>query len=246
MQTLQEMTQAALILLAAGSVFAQTGALTFEAASIKPSDRVGGVVGITTLRGRIVAENVTLKRCIRGAYDVQEPQILGGPKWVDEDRYFIEAKAARPVGGHDLMLMLQALLAERFKLVVHRETRALAGYALVAAKSGLKAKPSAPGTDSSGSLRRGGLDARGYTMAQLAVKLSETLHLPVADRTGIAGKYDFKLEWTTADEMRARADAADGPSIFSALQEQVGLRLQSRKVAAEVLVIDHAEKPGEN
>ena len=81
-------------------------------------------MGIFESKGRISAKNVTLKRCVRGAYDLPEPQIIGGPKWVDQDRYYIEAKATVPAGDHELMLMLQTLLADRFKLVLHREQRA--------------------------------------------------------------------------------------------------------------------------
>jgi uncharacterized protein (TIGR03435 family) len=201
--------------------------------------------------------NVTLKRCVRGAYDVPETQILGGPKWLDEDRCYIEAKAAGPAGDHELMIMLQALLAERFKLAIHREQRALPGYALVVAKAGLKAKPSDPDARSRTSSSRGSIEAEGCAMAQLAQRLSEAMHMPVADFTGVPGKFDFKLKWTL-DDMQASpppggdrpvavaSDTVSGPSIFTALQEQLGLKLESRKVPAEVLVIDHAEKPSEN
>jgi len=227
---------------------------SFEVASIKLSaEATPGSSGIFESPGRISAQNVTLKRCLRGAYNMPESQIAGGPKWVGEDRYFIEAKAATPAGDHDLMLMLRTLLAERFKLVVHREQRTIAGYKLVAGKNGLKAKVSTSGR-SSGNARRGRIDAEGYTMGQFALKLSEALHLTVADMTGISGKYDFKLEWTP-DDMQAKAPSDDqrlvstsdnGPSIFAALQEQLGLKLESSKVPAEVLVIDSVERPSAN
>jgi uncharacterized protein (TIGR03435 family) len=249
---------AAGILLLAACAFGQAApSPAFEVASIKPSKDEPGSSGITTDKGRISGRNVTLKRCVRGAYGVQESQILGGPKWVDEDRYYIDAKAAGPAGDRELMLMLQSLLAERFKLAFHRETRALPGYALVVGKSGLKAKPSQPDTPSRTSSRWGSIDAEACTMAQLALKLSEVLHLHVADFTAVPGEFDFKLEWTS-DDMQAKPpsrgdtpataalDAASGPPIFEALQEQLGLKLESRKVPVEVLVIDHAEKPSEN
>jgi len=224
----------------------------FDAASIKPSqDPPGSSSGITTSKGRISARNVTLKRCMRGAYGVEEPRILGGPKWVDEARYNIEARAAGPAGDRELMVMLQSLLAERFKLAFHREQRALPGYALVLGKSGMKAKPSAPDAESRTNSGWGLIEAAGCNMAQLALKLSEVLHLPVADLTALPGEFDFQLKWTS-DAMQATPpstatpDAGSGPSIFEALQEQLGLKLESRKVPAEVLVIDHAEKPSEN
>jgi uncharacterized protein (TIGR03435 family) len=229
----------------------------FEVASIKPSiDPPGSLVGIFESKGRISAKNVTLKRCVRGAYDVPEPQVLGGPKWAELDRYDIEAKAAGPAGGHELMLMLQTLLADRFKLVLHREQRAIPGYRLVPGKGGLKAQASAPDRGSSGHSQRGRIDAEGCTMDQLALKLAEALHLPVTDATGIAGRFDLKLEWTP-DDLQAKAPspeggvgnvaaAGTGPSIFAALQEQLGLKLEAGKVPAEILVIDSAEKPSAN
>ena len=247
------------ILLQAARAFGQAApAPAFEAASIKPSkDAPDSGSGITETKGRIRGRYVTLKRCVRGAYGVEEARILGGPTWVDEDRYDIEAKAAGPAGDHELMVMLQSLLAERFKLAFHRETRALPGYALVLGKGGLKAKPSEPDADSRTNSGWGIIEAAGCTMAHLALKLSEVLHLPVADFTAVPGEFDFKLEWTSDDMQaappsggdrpaNAAPEAASGPSIFAALQEQLGLKLESRKVLAEVLVIDHAEKPSEN
>jgi uncharacterized protein (TIGR03435 family) len=241
------------------TLFAQSPAVpsAFEVASIKPSlDPPGSVVGIFESKGRISAKNVTLKRCMRGAYNIPEPQIIGGPRWADQDRYDIEAKATVPAGDRELMLMLQALLADRFKLVFHREQRAIAGYRLVLGKGGLKAQASAPDRNSVGHSQRGRIEAEGCTMAQLALKLAEVLHQPVLDATRVAGKFDLKLEWMP-DEMQAKSPGADqrsgtvpepgsGPSIFAALQEQLGLKLESSRVPSDVLVIDSAEKPSAN
>ena len=237
------------------TLFAQQAVspLAFEVASIKPSeDPPGSVSGIFENRGRINAKNVTLKRCVRGAYNIPEPQIVGGPKWIGQDRYYIEAKAAVPANDRELMLMLQTLLADRFKLVLHREQRAIPGYRLVLGNRGLKAQASALDQDSVGHSQRGRIEVQGYTLTQFALKLSETLYQPVLDETGIDGKFDIKLEWTP-DDMHAkppsteqRGSAADGPSIFTALQEQLGLKLNAGKVPAEVLVIDSVEKPSEN
>jgi uncharacterized protein (TIGR03435 family) len=225
----------------------------FEVASIKPGDAEAAGSGITTTIGRISARNVTLKRCMRGAYGVEEARILGGPKWLDEDRFQIDAKAPEAAGDHDLMIMLQSLLAERFKLSFHHEKRMLPGYQLVAGKGGLKAKASEPGAGSRTNSSGARIEAQACTMANLALKLSEALHLPVADLTAIEGRFDFKLAWTP-ENLQARPPAAGdkpvmapaGPSLFDALQEQLGLKLQPSKVPADVLVIDHAEKPAEN
>jgi uncharacterized protein (TIGR03435 family) len=227
-----------------------TPAPAFEAASIKLSSADPGSSGIATDIGRIAARNVTLKRCIRGAYNVPEAQVFGGPKWVDDERYNIDAKAAGPAGEHELMAMLQQLLADRFKLVLHRETRPLPGYALVAGKKGLTAKPSEPGSRSSSNSTRRSIECTACSMGSLAVKVSEVLHLPVADLTGIDGQFDFKLEFTPEDLQAktpsANDNAAQGPTIFAAIEEQLGLKLDARKVPIEVLVIDRAEKPSEN
>jgi len=190
------------------------------------------------------AQNVTVKRCIRSAYDVPEAQILGGPKWTGEDRFQIEAKAPGPAGDHELSIMLRSLLAQRFQLALHRESRTLPGYALVVAKSGLKAKASTSEGNSRTNSTRRSMDAEGCTMAQLAQKLAEVLHLPVADSTAVSGAFDFQLEW--APEETQAPTAASGPSLFAALQEQLGLKLQPGKVPAEVIVIDRVEKPTEN
>ena len=232
------------------------GPPTFEAASIRPSLDPSSGGGIYQSKGRISAKNVTLRRCVRGAYNVPEPQIIGGPKWVDQDRFYIEATAAAPADDPELMRMLQTLLADRFKLVFHREQRTIAGYRLVLAKGGLKAQASAPDSASAGHSGRGRIEAKGYSMAQLSLKLAEALKQPVLDGTGVAGGFDFKLEWTP-DDMQAKPppvdqhagnalEASAGPSIFEALREQLGLKLESGKFPAEVLVIDSAKKPSEN
>jgi uncharacterized protein (TIGR03435 family) len=239
---------AVLLLLPAALSFGQT-APAFDVASVKLSkSEPNSGSGVTTDKGRVTARNVTLKRCMRAAYDVPEPQILGGPKWIEDDRYDIDAKATGPAGDQELMAMLQSLLAERFKLVFHRETKALSGYALIVAKTGLTAKPSAPDAPSRSTSSRGSIDAEGCTMAQLAMKLSEALHLPVADLTAVKGAFDFQITWTPED-LQAKPSAAPavpGVSLFAALEEQLGLKLEARKVPTLVLVIDSADKASEN
>ncbi len=143
------------------------GPPAFEVAVIKPSLDPPGSVGIFESPDRIHAKNVTLKRCVRGAYEVPEPQIVGGPKWVDQDRYDIEAKAPMPAGDHELMLMLRTLLADRFKLVLHREQRTISGYRLVLAKGGLKAQASAPDRGSVGNSSEGVSTLKGVAWPNL-------------------------------------------------------------------------------
>ena len=239
-------------LAAAAPLFAQTGPPPrFEVASVKPTplDQYNGSSGIGAGHGRIFGERVTLKRCIMGAYGVGPSQIAGGPPWIDADRFAIVARADQPVGEHALMLMLQTLLAERFQLRLHHETRSMEALSLEVAKSGPKLQKAAGGGSSTNS-KRGRIEAKSTDMAHLAEVLARDLGVPVVDRTELAGAFDFLLEWSPESDQPLKpgetppADA--GPSIYTAMQQQLGLRLQSRRLPVDVLVIDHTEKPSEN
>ncbi|MBV8728220.1 MAG: TIGR03435 family protein [Acidobacteriia bacterium] len=233
----------AALFLATTALFAQApDAPRFEVASVKPTspDQLNGSSGGKSGNGRLTMNNVTLKRCIMGAFGIGPNQIAGGPPWLDSDRYEIAAVAEKPVGDKELNLMLQSLLAERFQLRVHRETRMVAAYVLGVAKNGPKLQPSRNNKDASTRSGHSRIEAKGITMKRLAEVLSRQMDLPVVDQTGIEGSFDLTLEW-------APDGAADGgPSIYTAFQEQLGLRLSSRKMPVEMLVIDHVERPSEN
>ena len=196
--------------------------------------------------------NVTLKRCIGNAYKIPESQVLGGPKWIDELSYDILAKADHPAAEPELFTMLPSLLADRFKLQFHHETRTVSGYTLTVAKGGIKATPADPTRHSFGNGGRGFIDAGASPLGALRIRLSALLGRPVIDMTGDSRKFDFHLKWTPDDTQtgatQAGPDSAapDGPSLFTALEEQLGLKLESGKVQADVLVVDHAELPTEN
>jgi uncharacterized protein (TIGR03435 family) len=214
----------------------------FEVASIKPSVADSANSGGKSAKGRLVMSNVTLKRCIMGAYGIGPNEIAGGPDWLDSDRFEIVAKADEVVGDKALMEMLQTLLAERFQLTMHREMRPVRAFILEVAKSGPKLEKST--SEESSTLNgRGSIVAKGTTMKRFASVLSRQMDLPVVDRTGLEGSFDMKLQWTPEG---SKPDAESGPTIFTALQEQLGLRLQAEKTPIEVLVIDRAEKPTEN
>jgi uncharacterized protein (TIGR03435 family) len=223
-------------------------AAVFEVASIKPaSPDEAGISGGDGRNGVLKMWNVTLKRLIRSAYSIPEDQILGGPKWIDELSYDILAKADHPAGGPELLTMLQSLLADRFRLQLHRETRTVSGYTLTVAKGGIKATPADPSRHSGGNGGRGFIDSSASRLSGLTIRLSELLERPVVDMTGDNRKFDFHLTWTPDETPRGMDSAApDGPSLFTALQEQLGLKLESGKVSADVLVVDHAELPTEN
>jgi uncharacterized protein (TIGR03435 family) len=173
--------------------------------------------------------------------------VTGGPKWMDSDRYNINAKAAGPAKDPELLLMLRTLLVERFKLEVHRQSKPVSGYALVVAKSGLKIKPVEDTGNDSTSSHGGSLTAKGVSMARLSDWLARRLNAPVVDATGVPGVFNFKLEWTP-EETSPGTPSSAGPdfSLVAALQEQVGVKLEARKVSMELIVVERAEKPSEN
>jgi uncharacterized protein (TIGR03435 family) len=217
----------------------------FEVASVKPanSGRPGG--GIVTGHGRITVSSETLKRCIMGAYGVGPNLIAGGPSWLDSDRFEIVATSGRGEDGdHALMAMLRTLLAERFRLAVHRESRTMAALVLEVAKNGPKLE-AAEGGSSSTQNGRGLIEARVITMTRFAEVLSRQTDVPVVDNTGLKGSFNLKLIWRP-ESAKPTDEAMERPSLADALQQQLGLRLDSRKMPIEVLVIDHAEKPSEN
>ena len=240
--------QTILAIFAAGMAYGQS----FEVASIKPapSAQLNGPSGINSGHGRIDAHNVTLKRCIMGAFGIGPNQIAGGPLWLDSDRFQITAKAERPEEDDGvLMAMLQTLLKDRFQLTVHQETRTVSALVLEVAKGGPKLEKAEEG---SGAVTTGSgtsLQAKAITMRRLAEVLSRQTDLPVVDGTGLEGSFNVKVFWRPE---RARPtvtgvdDAMERPTLFDALQQQLGLRLESRKMPINILVIDRAEKPSEN
>jgi uncharacterized protein (TIGR03435 family) len=237
---------------------------SFEVASVKPGDPSSRQFGIGVRASRFITTNATLKMMIGFAYDVRDHQISGGPNWLNSEAFTIEAKppagtamTPEPRNMNQLRLMLQSLLQERFKLTLHHESRMEQVYELVVAKGGHRMKETAPdpkGRQGIFSTVRNNLNGFAAPTGQLANILSQTLGRSVIDKTGLAGKYDFKLVWTpgpgegVADPLPdapAPVDAS-GPSLFTAIQEQLGLKLESAKGAVDVLVIDHVAKPDEN
>ena len=206
----------------------------FDVAAIRPSHTpADSGSGIYTGHGKVRAENVTLKRCIIGAYGVGPNQVFGGPDWLDSDRFEIDAKIDRGINDSRVLdQMLQALLADRFKLIMHRENRTITAYVLDLAKNGPKLEKAEGGesnTNASTSDRGVTLVGRNMGLDAFAERLARFLDLPVINRTGLKGAFNFKLEWVPE-----KLKWADGPSIFAALAEQLGLRLRSQKTPIEV------------
>ena len=227
-------------LILAGALHAQT----FEAASIhpNPTGREGSVLDFEDT-GLLRANNVSLKMLIRSAYSLQDDQIIGGPKWLDSDRYDIEAKTGHPIREAEEKAFLQHLLADRFQLKTHSEKREMPVYKLEVTKDGFLLKPTQANSSQIRQTRGAGrnqITVVRISIHQFAGMLGKSLGRIVQDNTGISGDYDFTFTW----DPDGGSDSV--PSVFAALQEQMGLRLESGKAIMDVLVIDSAEKASEN
>ena len=196
---------------------------------------------MTLTPDRIILRNYPLTCCIEWAYEVKGYQIAGRED-IYRDKYEINAKAAGPASRDEMRVMLRALLAERFGLVLHREQREIAVYALVPVKGGAKLRESAPGTEPGREEFRPGLRVafRAHRMADLAGFLSTLIAIgrPVIDGTGLDRAYSFTL-----DLNEAVRQTEGGPSVSTLLQEQLGLKLEPRRSMIEVLVVDRVAKP---
>ena len=258
----------------AAPVAAQT---TFEVASIKPNKSAdpGGSFGGRP-GGQLIVTNYTLRNIVRNAYGLQNFQIVGGPDWFDLDRFDIVAKAAGDASPAQMIQMVRTLLADRFKMAVHTETRELPIYALVMARDdrrpGPQLRPAAvdcaalaaargrgapppaptpPGERPMCGMRTvpGRMMAGGYALPDVARNLAPFTGRMVVDKTGLAGTFDLDLTWTPDQIPQGPLPPGvapidpNGPSIFTAVQEQLGLKLDSQRGPVDVLVIDRAERP---
>jgi uncharacterized protein (TIGR03435 family) len=220
------------------------GVLEFEAASIKLNTSGSGSSSSHGTPGQWVALNLTLREYVRRAFGVYDYQIQAA-EWLSSERFDIVAKFPPHAGASELGPRLQHLLVDQFKLTVHRDSKEFPVYALIAGKNGPKMKVAADegpeGTDST----RGHMTGKRITMARLAEFLARHMDRPVVDLTGLTAAYDVTLDWTT-DEAAA-GDAPTGPTLEAAVQQQLGLRLQSQKAPIAMIVVDHIERrPVEN
>ena len=233
--------------------------------------------GVSRPLDGLVYMNVTLESLLRDAYGVLDNQISGAPDWARSESYDIDAKmdsvtadALAKMNMRDRdrarQQMLQALLADRFMLTLHRETKELPVYSLVIAKGGFKLQPAPPdkvyergsrGSAGWSHFGTGGgkINGQAIPISMLTVSLTQMLGRMVIDKTMLTGVYDVTLQWATSDVGQglvldgtdgAPPSAPTGPTIFTALQEQLGLKLESAKGPVEIIVIDHVEKPSGN
>ena len=218
----------------------------FEVVSIKPGDPAASGRTTQQSQGGFRCRNLRLFELIMSAWHLNRDQIAGGPNWLETAGWDIDARFPAGASPAQVPQMMQAMLADRFHLVTHRETRMLPVYTLIVAKSGIKLQEG----NGSGSMSAGPRLIRysSGTMRELAGQLSSYLGREVIDRTGMTGGYSISLSFAPVDPGALAGDAApdSAPSIFQALQDQAGLKLESTKGPVEILVIDRAEKPTAN
>jgi uncharacterized protein (TIGR03435 family) len=260
--------------LVVGAVQAQTEPaagtpLEFEVASIKPNESMSGGMSLNRVPGGgFNCSNVTLRMLITFAYDIRDHQLSGGPGWIDTDRYDITARldhdsaAAEPQGFSDassarLRARVRALLADRFKLAVRSETKEMPVYALVVAKNGPHLEEWKTGVGPQIRGQAGLLTCKKVSMKMFAERvLAQRLGRAVLDKTGLGGDFDFEVKYAEEGppakpgvDPAGGAPAASepsGPTFLIAMQEQLGLKLESQKGPVEFFIVTHAEKASAN
>ncbi len=221
----------------------------FEVASIKLVNHPVPLhaVSLNINHGTLTMDAAALRQMIGLAYGIQRVRVLGGPNWLDSDLYDLVAKAEKSDASPDeIRSMFQTLLADRFQLKIHRETKVLTVYSLEVGRNGSKLIEAKVGEAAAviGNAPTGGLTVQKGSVRLLVNTLANILGSPVVDKTGLTGTYDFTLKWT--DPSALNGPDSEFPSLVTAVQEQLGLRLESQKSPGEVLVVDHAEKASAN
>ena len=225
---------------------------TFDVASVKPEEITQDLYNANLGRiqhGMLTMGNVTLSEAVRFAWGINNDAQVGGPEWIKSKliRYRIEAKAPPDTPREQVLLMLRSLLIERFHLQTHLEQREIPHLELMPGRKQLKIHPAVEGADASRNRNAmGHIVSAGMTMEVLTTILSRFLRQPILDSTGLKGAYAIDLEWTPEIRGQGNADAAPlepgATSIFAAVQEQLGLRLEARKTPVPVIVVDRAEQ----
>ena len=227
------------------AALAQPGPAAFEVASVKASQpgREAIEIGPSSLTMR----NIRLNACIRWAYDIQEYQVAG-PNWLNDVAFDIFAKSAAPATEADLRKMLQTLLANRFKLTFHNETREIPALILVVSSKGHKLKPAEKPGDPSFKTGKMSLTGEGATLDELTRFLSHELREAVIDQTGLKGLFNYTLDINAYVTDEIKKSGGDGPPleandiIAQAMLEQLGLKVEAKKTPVPMLIVDHLEK----
>jgi len=248
---------------------AQPALPVYDAVSIHPHNASDNRVDLSFHPDSFTAINITLKELLSYAYQIREDLISGLPAWADSAHFDISARVSDPdhsvldkLTRDQMKAVLRPVLSDRFQLQIHTEVRTLPVYDLVVTKDGPKLQKSPPPPDdpdhptppgkhrrTSWQFNNGEITVTSITMSDFAVTLADQLHHTVIDKTGLTDAYDFNLKWTPDEDADKAADngAADRPpDIFTALQEQLGLKLEAAKGPVTTLVVDHAEQPSPN
>ena len=232
------------VFLIAGLAWGQS----FEVATLKRSPETGADrfnINLGSIANRrITFANASLSDCLKFAYGLLSDEQLAGPDWMKSKavRFDIVGEAPEGARREDFPAMVQRLLAERLNVALHHEQRVLSYMALVKGPHGVRMKPpesEAAATTPSG---RGKIDTPHMDMQRLAMLLSRFERVTVVNETGLTGLFQFRLEWTPDDPRPAGPDAGDAPSLYTAVQEQLGLRLEKRKGPIDVIVVDRADQ----
>jgi uncharacterized protein (TIGR03435 family) len=241
-----------------GAAGAQEATPRFEVVSVKTSNRPDLPGGGSQILpgGRFLEVNQTLRDIILDAYNLQRFRVQGGPEWIDRDRFDVDGRVGRDVPLEELRLAMRTMLADRFGLVVRTEQREQGVFALRVSSGqvGPRLRPTAAAATSFRA-GPGRMTLRAATMAQFLEFLSPRVDRVVVDQTGLDGRFDIDLEWTPDAGRRAALERDFGqpvavdasvPEIFTALSEQLGLRLEAATAPVDVLIIERAERPTEN
>jgi uncharacterized protein (TIGR03435 family) len=233
----------AMLLFTCAALAQQGAAPAFEVATIKPAAPNQPGSGINSGRGTMKLTNVTLRQAILYAYNLHDYQLSGGPKWTASEAFDITAKAeASGAKLDELFAMLRTLLADRFQLLLRKETKPLPAYALIVAKGGLKLESASPGDVGGTTSGAAKLAAHAASMKGIADLIASKLARPVVDRTGAEGVFNFNMHFASDN---APPDTTE-PSFVTALQEQCGLKLENTTAPGDTFVIERAEKPSAN
>jgi len=222
-------------------------AQSFDVVSLRPNTTGAGRSSERTNPGHVMAENITPSSMIQQAFGVRASQIEGAPGWIETEKYDLNATTgtAKDLNDVELQAYWESMLATRFRMKYHRATKEIQVYTLTAAKGGPKLTENTGGGDTSTHLSKSAehasLTSTHIAMPNFAALLGKRLDRTVLDKTGLTGIYDVKLEWSP--DLSADTGSA---SIFTALQDQLGLKLESGKGPVEIIVIDNLEKPTEN
>jgi uncharacterized protein (TIGR03435 family) len=230
----------------------------YEVSTVKPNNTASGSTTISIDDGMLHATNVSLKMMLDAGFGIKPSLIYGLPGWAQSQRYDIVAKVVdadkdtlENLTRDQRREMIRQLIIERFQLKTHIEVKTLPVYDLVVAKDGLKIKPTpkvdgVESKDENTNVNNQSITAKGCKMVSLASLLADQVERKVIDKTGLSGGYDLSLKWQRDDAPKGNNGAEDLPDIFTAVQEQLGLKLEADKGPVDTLVIDHIEVPTEN